>query len=157
VAGITIIPFRDDLADAFARLNQEWIERFFRMEESDRKTLRDPHGAVLAAGGQIFFALDGDRPVGAVAAVHVSPGVFELAKMAVSPSHQGRGIGERLGRAAINFAVAQRADVMFLDTNSALGSAIRLYERLGFTHGTRPAPSVYERSDVYMELRFDHR
>ena len=156
MAAITIIPFRDDLAEAFARLNQEWIERFFRMEESDRKTLHDPHGSVLAAGGQIFFALDGDTPVGAVAAVHASPGTYELAKMAVSPSHQGRGIGEMLGRAAIEFALAQRADVMFLETNSALAPAIRLYERLGFAHAQPPVPSVYERADVYMELRFGH-
>ncbi len=155
MAAITIIPFRDDLAAAFARLNQAWIERFFRLEPSDLKTLRDPQGSVLAGGGQIFFALDGDEPVGAVAAVHVSPGVYELAKMAVSPSHQGRGIGEMLGHAAIDYALAQRAEVMFLETNSALGPAIRLYERLGFAHAPRPTPSVYERADVYMELRFD--
>lgn len=43
----------------------------------------------------------------------------------------------------------------FLDTNSALGPAIRLYERLGFTHVQRPQPSADERSDVYMERRFD--
>ncbi len=156
MAPITIIPFREDLAEAFARLNQEWIERFFRLEESDLKTLRDPHGSVLAGGGQIFFALDGDTPIGAVAAVHTSPGIYELAKMAVSPSHQGRGIGEMLGHAAIDYALGKGAEVMFLDTNSALGPAIRLYERLGFTHAQRPQPSVYERSDVYMELRFDH-
>lgn len=155
MATIAIIPFRDDLAAAFARLNQEWIERFFRMEASDLKTLNDPHGSVLAGGGQIFFALDGDTAIGAVAAVHVSPGVYELAKMAVSPSHQGRGIGEMLGHAAIDYALGKGAEVMFLDTNSALGPAIRLYERLGFAHVQRPQPSVYERSDVYMELRFD--
>lgn len=156
VAVITIIPFRDDLAAAFTRLNQEWIERFFRLEESDRKTLNDPQGAVLDGGGQIFFALDGDTPVGTVAAVHVSPGVYELAKMAVSPAHQGRGIGEMLGHAAIDYALGKGAGLICLDTNSALGSAIRLYERLGFSHAQRPQPSAYERSDVYMELRVEH-
>ncbi len=155
MAPITIIPFRDDLAEAFARLNQEWIERFFRLEENDLKTLRDPHGSVLAGGGQIFFALDGGTPIGAVAAAHTAPGIYELAKMAVSPSHQGRGIGEMLGHAAIDYALAKQAEVMFLDTNSALEPAIRLYERLGFARAQRPIPSAYERSDVYMELRFD--
>jgi len=155
VAPITIIPFRDNLAEAFARLNKGWIERFFRLEGNDLKTLHDPHGTVLNGGGQIFFAVDGDTPVGAVAAVNEAPGVYELAKMAVSPPHQGRGIGEMLGRAAIDYALAQGAEVMFLDTNSALGPAIRLYERLGFAHAQRPTPTVYERSDVYMELHFD--
>ena len=73
--------------------------------------------------------------------------------MGVSPSHQGQGIGERLVRAAIEYARASGATMMFLDTNSALHSAIRLYERLGFVHATRPTPSVYERSNVYMELQ----
>ena len=153
---ITIIPFRDDLAQAFAQLNQEWIERFFRLEEGDLTVLRDPHGTVLDGGGQIFFALDDGVPVGAVAAVHVSPRVYELAKMAVSPSHQGQGIGEMLAHAAIDFALAKGADMMCLDTNSSLERAIRLYERLGFVHAQRPQPSAYERSNVYMELRFDH-
>lgn len=157
MAAITIIPFRDDLATAFARLNQEWIERFFRLEASDLKTLHDPQGTVLAGGGQIFFALDGETPVGAVAAVHVSPNVYELAKMAVSPSHQGRGIGEMLGQAAIDYALANGAELMFLETNSVLAPAIRLYERLGFAHAQRPYPSAYERADVYMERRFGRR
>ncbi len=157
MAAITIIPFRDDLATAFARLNQEWIERFFRLEASDLKTLHDPQGTVLAGGGQIFFALDGETPVGAVAAVHVPPNVYELAKMAVSPSHQGRGIGEMLGQAAIDYALANGAELMFLETNSVLAPAIRLYERLGFAHAQRPYPSAYERADVYMERRFGRR
>lgn len=155
MAAITIIPFRDDLAAAFARLNQAWIERFFRFEDKDLKTLHDPQGTILAGGGQIFFALDGDTPVGAVAAVHVSPGVYALAKMAVSPSHQGRGIGEMLGHAAMDYALEQGAEMMFLETNAVLEPAIRLYERLGFAHASRPTPSDYARSDVYMQLRFD--
>ena len=150
----TIVPFRQEFSEAFALLNQEWIEQFFKMEESDLKMLRDPHVSILSAGGQIFFALDGPAPVGTVAAVHQSDGVFELAKMAVRPSHQGRGLGERLGRAAIQHARERGAALMFLETNSILQNAIRLYARLGFVHAPRPHPSPYERSNVYMELRF---
>src|SRR4051812_18597108 len=151
---IPIVPFRQEFSDAFALLNQEWIEQFFRMEESDRKMLRNPHASILSNGGQIFFALDGPTPVGTVAAVRQPDGVFELAKMAVRPSHQGRSLGERLGRAAIQHARERGAAMMFLETNSILQNAIRLYERLGFTHAPRPHSSPYERSNVYMELRF---
>lgn len=151
-APLSIIPFRPDLASAFAELNRAWIERFFLLEESDWKVLRDPHAAIIVPGGQIFFAMDGARAVGTVAAIRVSASSYELAKMAVSPTHQGRGIGERLGRGVIEHARAARAEKVYLETNSSLGSAIRLYERLGFVHGTPPVPSDYARADVYMEL-----
>ena len=150
----TIVPFRQEFSEAFALLNQEWIEQFFTMEESDLKMLRDPHASILSSGGQIFFALDGPAPVGTIAAVRQSDAVFELAKMAVRPSHQGRGLGERLGLAAIQHARECGAAMMFLETNNILQNAIRLYARLGFVHAQRPGPSPYERSNVYMELRF---
>jgi ribosomal protein S18 acetylase RimI-like enzyme len=44
---------------------------------------------------------------------------------------------------------------VFLETNSKLDGAIRLYERLGFRHAPWPHPSDYARGDVYMELRLD--
>ncbi len=150
---IEIVPYRPDLRAAFATLNRAWIERFFRVEGADLKVLDDPEGAIIAAGGQIFFALEDADVVGTVAAVRESPTIFELAKMAVHPSRQGRGVGERLGRAVIDFARDQGADILFLETNSALSNAVRLYERLGFRHAARSHPSAYARSNVYMELR----
>ena len=149
-----IVPFREEFTSAFAQLNREWIERFFTIEEGDLKMLLDPHASILSGGGQIFFALDGATPVGTVAAVRESESVFELAKMAVRPSHQGQGIGERLGQAAIQYARERGAAMIYLETNSVLKNAIRLYERLGFTHASPPHPSPYARADVYMELRF---
>src|SRR5438093_532159 len=76
--------------------------------------------------------------------------------VAGSPSHQNRGLGERLASAVIDYARAAGAELVFLETNSALPTAIRLYERLGFAHVPRPHPSAYARSDVYMELRLIH-
>jgi GNAT superfamily N-acetyltransferase/uncharacterized protein YndB with AHSA1/START domain len=149
---IRIVPFRPELAGAFEELNREWIEKFFRIEESDSKVLDHPESAIIGTGGQIFFALDGSVPVGTAAALRVSDGVFELAKMAVRPAHQGRGTGERLAQAVIDLARKAGARVVFLETNSRLGSAIRLYERVGFVHATPPHRSPYARADVYMEL-----
>jgi ribosomal protein S18 acetylase RimI-like enzyme len=151
---IQIVRFRDEFSESFGRLNREWIERLFKLEPTDIEMLRDPHASILSKGGQIFFALDGTTPVGTVAAARESDTVFELAKMAVKPGFQGRGIGEQLGRAAIEYARAQGAAMMYLETNSTLQNAVRLYERLGFVHATRPHQSEYERSNVYMELRF---
>lgn len=149
---IRIVPFRADLAPAFAALNREWIERLFTIEPADLKTLNDPVASILDGGGAIFFALDGDTAVGTVAAVREGTGRYELAKMAVAPSHQGRGIGRLLGEAMIDWARAQGATSVFLLTNSRLDGAIRLYERLGLRHRPLPGHTEYARADVYMEL-----
>ena len=149
---LIIEPFRPALAPAFTRLNRQWIERLFTIEPADEKVLSDPEGAVIVPGGQIFFARVGEETVGTAAAMVHSPGVFELAKMAVTPAYQRRGVGQRLGQAVIEFARSAGADRLFLLTNSRLALAIRLYERLGFALGPLPPDTGYGRADVYMEL-----
>jgi putative acetyltransferase len=151
---VQIVPFHPRLAPAFAALNRAWIERLFALEPPDLALLDDPEAAIIRPGGQIFFVLDGDTPVGTVAAVAAGPGRFELAKMAVAPTHQGRGLGEQLGKAVIAWARGQGADTVFLLTNSRLDGAIRLYQRLGFVHRPLPGHTEYARADVYMELVF---
>ena len=152
---MVIVPFHPDLAPAFTRLNREWIERLFRLEPADLKTLENPVASIIAPGGQIFFALDGAGPVGTAAAVRESADRFELAKMAVAPSHQGQGVGRLLGEAVIQFAREADAQSVFLLTNSSLAGAIRLYERLGFRHGPLPPSTGYVRADVFMELELE--
>ena len=152
MAEILIVPFRRELAPAFQALNLAWIERLFAVEDADRKVLDDPERAIIVPGGQIFFAMDADLPVGTAAMLRHGAGRYELAKMAVAMTHQRRGIGELLGAAAIVFARAAGADMVFLQTNSSLDGAIRLYERLGFRHAPDPDPPEYARADVYMEL-----
>lgn len=152
MTGIAIVPFRGDLAPAFRQLNLDWIERLFRVEAPDLKVLENPESAIVAPGGMIFFALDGGTPVGTVAMIRAGEGRFELAKMAVATTHQRRGIGELMGAAGIAWARATGAKTVFLETNSKLANAIRLYERLGFRHAPHPHPSDYARADYYMEL-----
>lgn len=48
----------------FIRLNREWIERFFCLEESDLKILGDPEGEIIDKGGEIFLALNRGKVVG---------------------------------------------------------------------------------------------
>jgi putative acetyltransferase len=151
-ADLIIEPFRPALAPVFARLNRQWIERLFAIEPADEKVLREPEREVIVPGGQIFFARVAEEIVGTAAAVVHEPAVFELAKMAVTPTWQGHGIGQRLGQAVIEFARAAGADRLFLLTNSRLATAIRLYERLGFVHAPLPPDPGYGRADVYMEL-----
>ena len=153
MSDVEIVPFRPALAADFRRLNLEWIERLFKIEAADLKVLDDPEHSIVSPGGQIFFALDDSDVIGTVAMIRFDAHRFELAKMAVASTHQRRGIAERLGKAGIDWARSAGARVVFLETNSKLDGAIRLYERLGFRHAVDPNPSEYARSDVYMELR----
>lgn len=155
MSGISVVPFRRELAAAFRRLNLEWIERLFTVEGPDLEVLDDPERAIIGPGGMIFFALDGDAVVGTIAMIRGDDGRCELAKMAVATTHQRRGIGELLGRAGTVWARQQGFRRAFLETNSRLDNAIRLYERLGFRHAPWPHPSDYARGDVYMELELD--
>ena len=139
---------------AFRRLNEEWITRYFRMEEGDYKALDHPKEYILDKGGHIFMALYKGEPVGACALIRMEDGGFELAKMAVSPAAQGLGIGYLLGRACIDKARTLGARRVYLESNTRLKPAISLYHKLGFRKVAGP-PSPYERADIQMELVLD--
>jgi putative acetyltransferase len=143
---------------AFRRLNEEWIRRYFVLEPKDMQTLADPEGTILSSGGRIFFAVRDGEAVGCCALAAMSPGEFEVVKMAVTESCQRVGAGRRLLEKAIAEARASGATRLFLETNSKLQPAIHLYETLGFRHlpAERVPPSPYARANVFMELLFEH-
>ncbi len=155
-AQVAIRQFQPGDAAAFRRLNEEWIMRFFRIEPKEESVLADPQGTILDAGGRIFFATAGERCVGCCTLIRLNDREFEVAKMAVEPSHQRGGIGRRLLQAAIDEGRNAGAQRLYLETNHVLTPAIRLHESLGFKHipENRIIPSSYERADVYMELLF---
>jgi GNAT superfamily N-acetyltransferase len=78
-------------------------------------------------------------------------GVMELAKMAVAPAEQGKGIGRMLVERAIAHADDMGLKRLDLVTNSGLAPALRLYESCGFRRVPMPGVQEYERGDVYMQ------
>jgi ribosomal protein S18 acetylase RimI-like enzyme len=143
---------------AFRRLNEEWITRYFKLEPKDEYAFAKPRETILSKGGKIFFAVrassDGEEVLGCCTLVAMAPGEFEVAKMAVTASAQGLGLGRMLMEHVIAAAKTAGASRLFLETNHALTPAIRLYESVGFTHipKERAVPSPYERADVPMEM-----
>jgi len=139
---------------AFRVLNEQWIERYFKIEVKDQSTLNDPRKTIIERGGRILLAIMNRRSVGCCALLRMSDHEFEVAKMAVAPEFQGRGIGRTLLSATIKEARSLGATRLYLETNHILKPAIALYESLGFRH-IDPAnivPSVYARADVYMDM-----
>lgn len=139
---------------AFRRLNEAWITEIFTLEATDRQQLGDPLGVIVQPGGQIFMAhLDG-QPVGCVALRPSGDGEFEVSKMAVAGEQRGQGIGRALLSHTIDQARLLGARRLVLGSSTRLGSAVHLYERLGFQHvpADRRPVTPYARADVFMEL-----
>jgi GNAT superfamily N-acetyltransferase len=153
VNDLEIRPFQPGDEDDFRYLNEEWITRYFRLEAKDREMLGQPQ-AILDSGGQIMMAVSGLDAVGCCALVPMGNDSFEISKMAVTASQQNRGIGRRLLTAIIQEGRRFGAKRFYIETNSKLHPAIRLYESLGFRQMSpdQITPSPYERADVYMEL-----
>jgi len=147
---LQIVEFVPAYAEAFLRLNLEWLEKFFYVEDVDRAVLSNPQAEIIDHGGQILFAVLGGEVCGTVALKHFGDGCYELTKMAVTASRQGVGIG----RALIIAAIAKFSDLagkkLSLETHSSLTTAIALYESAGFVHRVPPRPSEYARADTYM-------
>jgi GNAT superfamily N-acetyltransferase len=144
-------------ADGFRALNEEWISRLFTLVDEDRAVLADPFGRIVEPGGDVLVArpANDDTVTGCIALLAHPDAVYELAKMAVDPAAQGRGIGRRLIAAAIERARELGASRLFLGTNSKLEPAIHLYEQAGFVRITRdrlPVADYYARADILMEL-----
>jgi ribosomal protein S18 acetylase RimI-like enzyme len=154
---IRIIDFDPRWRDDFARLNIDWLERFFVVEPIDRDVLSDPERHILADGGRILFAIDAnDRAIGTVALKHEGDGVYELTKMAVDPAQQGRGIGRKLLARAIDTYRRCNGRELFLESSRKLAPALQLYESAGFRHRPAPRPGThYARADVYMVFEED--
>jgi putative acetyltransferase len=151
---ITFRLFQHGDAAAFRQLNEAWIARYFRVEEQDLIQLIDPEENILRAGGKIMMAVAGDVRIGCCALIFVKPGVYEVAKMAVSERYRGHGIGRKLLEYTIAQAKTLGAHTLELASNTKLANAVHLYESLGFRHlpSERVEPSHYARANVFMEL-----
>ena len=147
-----IVAWRPDLRADFERLNREWIERWFTVEEEDRNVFEDPAGRIVGPGGQIFFVVDEAGVRRTCAVVRHDEETFELAKMAVEPSAQGRGYGDRLVHAAVGFARAAGARRLMLVSNTRLGPALALYRKHGFRDVPLDPANGYTRADIQLEL-----
>ena len=149
---VRLVSWRPDLRPHFERLNLEWIERWFAVEEDDRKVFADPAGHIVVPGGHIFFVVDEVGVRGTCAVIRHDAETFELAKMAVEPSAQGRGYGDRMVEAAVGFARAAGARRLMLVSNTRLGPALNLYRKHGFRDVPLDEANGYSRADIQLEV-----
>ena len=149
---IQIVDFEEKYAIGFAKLNFEWLEKYFYIEKYDTELLNNPNKYILADGGHILIALNGEEVIGTVSLIKREAGVFELSKMAVTEEYQGAGIGKKLMEACIDYAKETGCSRLFLDSSTKLAPALSLYTKYGFKEIPVPKDTPYERSDIRMEL-----
>ena len=136
----------------FIRLNKEWIESYFKIESSDIETFSHVD-EIVEQGGQIFLAIDDGEVVGCCALKnHQEKQSYELAKMAVSPRHQGKHIGYLLGKTVLDYARQNGITKIFLEGNTHLEASIALYRKLGFAE-IPLKDNAYDRCDILMEWK----
>ena len=149
---VQIIPYKAEHAYHFERLNKAWIEKYFWLEETDKWVLENPHNAIISKGGVILMATYDGVVAGTVALKKVNDDVYEFTKMAVDEAYRRRGIAEALSYAAFEKARALGAKKIILYSNRVLTPAITMYRKIGFVEVPIEKDSVYERSDIKMEI-----
>ena len=108
---------------------------------------------IVEQGGQIFLAIDNGEVVGCCALKHHKEAdSYELAKMVVSPLHQGKHIGHLLGEAVMKYAKTHGVNRIYLEGNTCMKASIALYRSLSFVEIPLQG-NAYERCDILMEWK----
>lgn len=146
---IRIVPYEEKYKPFFQKFNEEWITKYFELEDIDRRLFSDPYTYIIKPGGEIFTALVDGEPGGVCAlAISNNPAYdYELEKLAVTPPMQGLGLGRLLVNAVIREARNRGGRTLYIETNTKLPPAIHLYESAGF----KKIPlkeTVFKRVDV---------
>lgn len=155
---IKIVGYDPSYKEVFRQLNEDWITSNWQLEDIDYKVLEHPKEYILDKGGHIFVALYKEEPVGVCALYNMADSDtydYELAKYAVSPTVQGKGIGFLLCATAIAKVKELGGHKIFLESNTILKPAIHIYRKLGFEEVKNYESTPYARGNIQMELDID--
>ncbi len=101
---IQILPYSPELNPYFKSINTAWVEKLFSLEPFDISQFERPEEVIVNPGGTIIFAKLGEEIVENVALYKTADDTFEMIKMGVTPSAQGKGVGMILGKAILKKA-----------------------------------------------------
>lgn len=147
-----IISFEPKYSRNFKDLNIEWLEKFFWVEPHDEEVLGNPEKYIITPGGEIFFVKENEEIIGCVALMKIEENIFELTKMAVSPKHRGKQIGQKLMAHTIKFAKNQDWETLIIYSSRKLENALHIYRKFGFIEIPIEENNPYARGDIKMQL-----
>lgn len=150
---VSIVNFDKKYRSYFQSLNEEWLNKYYFITESDLLLLSNPE-KLISEGGFVFFALMNTDVVGTCALIPHGEFCFEIIKMAVSEHVQNFGIGSLLMKKCIAFAEKNDANKITLETAVPLKAAIHLYKKFGFLQTSEEyTHPVFTRTTFLMELK----
>ena len=143
---LTIVPFEPEHAEGFRSLVSETLREFgFDPDPELDPDLADPQAVYVA----VWVARSGNDVVGSVALREVGDDVLELKRMYLRPSQRGRGLGKRLLATALDWARANGAAAIRLDTTEEMVAARYVYEANGFRRIPGEAPRQGQQRLLY--------
>jgi GNAT superfamily N-acetyltransferase len=128
-ARLRALPYRDPVAkDLVGRVQQEYVERYGGPDGAvvDPAEFDPPLGLFLVA------EIDGE-PVGCGAWRVLGPGVAEVKRLYVAPSHRRRGVAQVVLDALESSAAGAGHRSVVLNTGDRQPEALAFYERAGYT------------------------
>jgi GNAT superfamily N-acetyltransferase len=143
---VEIVPFEPENAEGFAALVVDTLREFgFDYDSELDRDLDDPGATYIAFW---IAVVDGDV-VGSVALRNLGGDAFELKRMYLRSTHRGRGVGKRLLMTALDWARANDARMIRLDTTERMAIARYLYESAGFVQVAGDAPRQGQQRLLY--------
>ena len=126
-------------------------KKFFVMEQADRDILEHVD-EWLDKGAMIYFAVEENQVLATCMAQPLGHAVWEICKLAADEQYQGRGAGQAVFQAAMQYAIRQGAEKLTLISNRILKPALHIYEKFGFQEvPLEKAYWGYDRADIQFE------
>ena len=153
---VEVTDFAPEHRVSFEKLNSAWLQKYFRVEQVDRKILRHPEKEIIEKGGFVFFAQLGGEIVGTAALIKLDDETYEITKMAVAEKARRKQVGRKLADTAIARAKEMGARKIVLRTDKKLRAAVDLYRKVGFKtapdEGTKSGKAARSKFGFAMKL-----
>jgi putative acetyltransferase len=143
---VEIVPFEPEHAAGFAALVVDTLREFgFEPDAELDHDLDDPAGTYAA----LWVALAAGVIAGSVALRDLGDDTYELKRMYLRSGCRGSGVGRRLLATALDWARANHAQVVRLDTTERMAAARHLYQAAGFVRVPGEAPRQGQQRLLY--------
>ncbi len=108
------------------------LEHGFEYDRLKDADLKDINSYYLSKDGAFFVGIDDGRVVGTAGVRKLEENMCEIRRIYLKKEYRGKGNGEKLFLAALNFAEKNCAGAL-LKTDPALKKAINMYLKHGFS------------------------
>jgi mycothiol synthase len=144
-AGLTIRAYTPGDADELIRVNAAAFAHHPEQGSMDATELAERMAEPWFDPADLLVAVEGDRMHGFHWTKRHSATLGEVYVVAIEPDAQGRGLGNALVNAGLRHLRSVGLDDVLLYVESDNTPAVRLYEKLGFTHASADTHVMYTR------------